>query len=586
MTPLRRGTSLIDLLISIAIIAVLFGGIYLIYFSLITAISNISVRAAASGAVQAEIETVRNLPYASVGTVGGVPSGVIPPTQTVSYGNYSFVLQTTVRNIDDPFDGTVNGTPADTAPADYKLVEITATCPICNGPVALTITTTVAPKSLESASDNGSLFVYALDANGNPVSGAAVHVVNASATPSIDLTDTTNGAGVLQLVGVPTSTQSYQVTVTKSGYSTDQTYAAGSLGASTPAKPNATVAAQTVTSITFSIDVLSTLAVSSVNNRCAPVANEPFFMQGTKLIGTNPDVLKFSTSSATGASGTITFQNIEWDTYALALADAGENVAGTIPLSPLIVNPSSTATFMFVLQPAANPSLLAATVDSATGAEIPGAAITASKTGFSKTLIAGHAFYAETDWSGGQYASQSGGIDVSSPGKLALLLNASGTYDVGTNDWLISNTIDLGGTSTTLYTVAWNPVNQPAQTSLQFQIAGNSDNATWNFIGPDGTGATFFAASSSLPASLSGNRYVRYKAYLSTQDQNATPELDDVTVEFSGSCVPQSQALFTGLPQGSYTVNTSALNYEDGSTTVSVGSGPQSVSIPMIHLQP
>ena len=74
----RAGTSLIDLLISMAIIAMLFGGIYLVYFSLVTAIGNISVRTAAASAIQAEIETIRNLPYASVGTVGGVPAGHYP----------------------------------------------------------------------------------------------------------------------------------------------------------------------------------------------------------------------------------------------------------------------------------------------------------------------------------------------------------------------------------------------------------------------------------------------------------------------------------------------------------------------------
>src|SRR5579871_3250365 len=107
----RRGTSLIDLLISIGIIAVLFGGIYLVYFSLLTAIANIGVRTAATQAIQAEIEMVRNLPYASVGTMGGVPAGVIPQFQNVQSGNYTFTLQTTVRNIDDPFDGTAIGNP-------------------------------------------------------------------------------------------------------------------------------------------------------------------------------------------------------------------------------------------------------------------------------------------------------------------------------------------------------------------------------------------------------------------------------------------------------------------------------------------
>ncbi len=145
---MRNGTSLIDLIISIAIIAALFGGIYLVYFSIITSVGNINLRAAASSAIASEIETIRNIPYDSVGTVGGVPAGVISSTQTVAFGNYTFTLQTVVRNIDDPFDGVLGGSPNDTTPADYKLVSIEATCPLCDTAFDEVITTTIAPKNL------------------------------------------------------------------------------------------------------------------------------------------------------------------------------------------------------------------------------------------------------------------------------------------------------------------------------------------------------------------------------------------------------------------------------------------------------
>ena len=57
------------------------------------------------------------------------------------------------------------------------------------------------------------------------VGTATVRVINASVTPAIDITDTTNVSGSLQLVGIPTSTQGYRITVTKSGYSSERTYA-------------------------------------------------------------------------------------------------------------------------------------------------------------------------------------------------------------------------------------------------------------------------------------------------------------------------------------------------------------------------
>ena len=581
----RRGTSLIDLLISMAIIAVLFGGIYLVYFSLITAIANISVRTAATSAIQAEIETVRNLPYAEVGTVGGVPAGIIPATQAVAVGNYSFALTTTVRNIDDPFDGTLGGSPPDAAPLDYKLVAIQATCPLCTNFVSVEVTTTVAPKGLESAPPGGALLMTALDANGMPVGGASMHIVNASVTPSIDFTDTTNASGVLELVGFPTSTQGYQITATKAGYSTDQTYPPGALANPNPLKPNATVVDQFVTAVSFAIDRLSSLAVYSSDNRCTPTGNVPFDMRGEKLIGTNPNVVKFSTTSATNAGGSVTFPALEWDTYMFSLSGAADDLMGTVPQSPLAVDPNTSSTLRLVVMPASDPSLLVTTVDAGTGAGIPNAAVTLARAGFSQTLTTGHALVTRTDWSGGQYSSQSGGIDAnSSPGRLTLLVNASGTYDVNTNDWLISNTIDLGGQNATLYGVSWDPAPQPAGASVAFQLAANNNNATWNFIGPGGTAATYFTTTTKpLPAALSGKRYVRYKVYMNTIDGNVTPGLDDVTIEFNADCVPPVQALFTDLAQAAYTIDVSAANYGEATTSITIGPGATSTVISLNH---
>ncbi|MEK7110930.1 MAG: hypothetical protein AAB867_03685, partial [Patescibacteria group bacterium] len=184
-------------------------------FSVLDAIVNVELRASASSVLNQEIETIRNLPYGSVGTVGGIPAGLIPPQRSATYGARTFFLTTTVRNIDDPFDGTLGGSPNDTAPADYKLVSLEISCPTCHRFVPLFFTTTVSPKNLESASSDGSLFINVFNADGVGVSGASVRIVNASVTPSIDLTDVTNASGVLQLVGVPTSTQSYSIDISK-----------------------------------------------------------------------------------------------------------------------------------------------------------------------------------------------------------------------------------------------------------------------------------------------------------------------------------------------------------------------------------
>jgi hypothetical protein len=82
--------------------------------------------------------------------------------------------------------------------------------------------------------------------------------------------------------------------------------------------------------------------------------------------------------------------------------------------------------------------------------------------------------------------------------------------------------------------LAWT-ATVPANTTLRFQIAGsNNSGGPFNFIGPDGTAATFFTTS---PASIlnlvNGNRYLKYKAFFTTTDGAVSPTVSDVTVCFN-----------------------------------------------------
>lgn len=79
-------------------------------------------------------------------------------------------------------------------------------------------------------------------------------------------------------------------------------------------------------------------------------------------------------------------------------------------------------------------------------------------------------------------------------------------------------------------TLSWN-ATVPANTSLQFQVAGsNNVGGPFNFVGPDGTAGTFFTTSPTSLGQFYGLRYVQYKAYLATTDSTQTPALNDVTV--------------------------------------------------------
>ena len=107
----------------------------------------------------------------------------------------------------------------------------------------------------------------------------------------------------------------------------------------------------------------------------------------------------------------------------------------------------------------------------------------------------------------------------------------------------ISDAFDPGST------VAYNRLVpnsvQPNQATIQFQaavanaVSGSCTNASYYFVGPDGTSNTFFTTSSAIPLLNNGQGYVnpgrcfKYKAYLSTSDPVFSPVFNDISVNYS-----------------------------------------------------
>ncbi|MBV9493437.1 MAG: carboxypeptidase regulatory-like domain-containing protein, partial [Acidobacteria bacterium] len=102
-----------------------------------------------------------------------------------------------------------------------------------------------------------------------------------------------------------------------------------------------------------------------------------------------------------------------------------------------------------------------------------------------------------------------------------------------TSGTLVSVVRDSGavaGSSANWSTLSWTATT-PANTSVQFQAAAsNSASGPFNFVGPDGTAATFFTTSGASLSQFNGKRYLKTKAILSTTDTTTTPTLSDVTV--------------------------------------------------------
>jgi hypothetical protein len=106
-----------------------------------------------------------------------------------------------------------------------------------------------------------------------------------------------------------------------------------------------------------------------------------------------------------------------------------------------------------------------------------------------------------------------------------------------------------GGNTSIWSTFSWN-ATVPANTSLQFQLAGsNNAGGPFNFVGPDGTAGTFFTTS---PVQLSPQfynfRFLEYKALLATTSGAVTPTLSDATACFNDVDCSSTVATITPTP--------------------------------------
>jgi prepilin-type N-terminal cleavage/methylation domain-containing protein len=580
-TKNNRGFSLVEIIVATTIFTIVSMAIYQGFFSITSLISASRDKIAAIDLINSEFELIRNLSYANVGLQGGIPNGVLLASTTVVKDGREFNVKRTIRNIDDPFDGTLGGSPNDLSPADYKMVQIDVSCNSCKNPLNFSAVSNVSPKNLETASTNGALFVRVFDASGNPVSLANVSITNPSL--SISINDTTDNNGLLAVVDVPPASNSYRIVVTKNGFTTDRTYATSTSNLN-PVKLDATVILQHLTQISFVIDRTSNINLRTITNTCSPVSDVPFKINGTKLIGASPDIYKWIGNFTTDSEGLKNISDVEWDVFSFLVS--GEfYLGGTNPISPISILPNSNQNVDLIISSDSPAFLLVNVKDASTSLPISGAQVSLN----GQTLITNQGFLKQTDWQGGpgqtnfsdltRFYSSDGNIETNDPTGELKLLNSLGSY-VASGE-MVSSIFDTG-TSSNWSKVDILPTDQPPQTganSVKFQIATAPDNTattTWNFLGPDATGSSFYTISNNnINPVHNGDRYIRYKIFLSTADSAFTPNISDFIISFSSSCIPPGQALFSNLDFQNYSLGVTAAGFTSQTIPVSISSNWQ-----------
>ncbi len=569
----RTGLSLISTMVALGIFVMLGVAAYDLELASTKAIRAYREKEDIAALADQYMELARNMPYSEVGTLSGNPNGVLPdqPNElTVNRNGTNYYVYYTVNYINDPAASTtVNST------EDYKQVQVIVTNP-ADG-LVVPFETNIVPFGLGSIT-GGTLSVQVINANGQPVPGAQLIISNSSVSPSINVTRTTNSSGDWVEVGLPASANSYSVSATKSGYSTDQTYAA-TVQNPNPTKPQATIVNGQTTSISFSIDRQSALTVNTVDQTCQPISGVGLQIQGTKLIGSSPNVYKFSNTYTSNGSGQVVINPIEWDTYTPSITSPSYMIYGSSPIQQIDLLPGTAQSSTLMLGPTTANSLLVIVKDSSTGNPIQGASVQLESTSpsYNTTKLTDGSILYQNDWTGGsgqydfststEYYQDSGTIDTQSLPTGVRLQNIAGSY--ASSGTLTSSSFDTGTASTSYTTLFWNPTSQSASTSVEFQVATNNDDQTWNFVGPDGTASTYYTTpGTTINAAQSGNRYFRYEMFLSSVSTSTTPVVSNVTTNYVSGCASPGQAMFAGLSAGSnYELVVSMAGYQTQTIT-------------------
>lgn len=165
-----------------------------------------------------EMESIRRLPYAQVGVVGGNPGGTVVATRTVTQDGLIATVTDQISYVNDP-------TPTSYATgANYKKATVTVTR-ARDGKVLTRVVTNIAPPARApfGGINNAILNVQAVDyALNTPVPGASVTIDNGPDPTRTDTTDTTGSVSFAALTPNPPTgpTAYYDITVALTGYVT------------------------------------------------------------------------------------------------------------------------------------------------------------------------------------------------------------------------------------------------------------------------------------------------------------------------------------------------------------------------------
>lgn len=265
-----------------------------------------------------EIEKIRAMDYADVGTAGGQPSGTLLASETITVEGVSLDITREVIFVEDAsYSGPY--------PANYRRVTIRvqATGDSRLGPVELA--TLVA-----GGAAGGSLDITVVNTRGEPVPDALIVVNNNHLVPNVHISASairTDSSGHLLIPGLtPDATTAYYAEVNKAGYNSDWTDPMVVVNEGLP-----------YTVIQFTIDQVSTLNIHVVDETGAPVT-------GAAMTVTGPREFAVAHPYTTDGAGLVALTGIGYSTsgnpYVVSVPAGGGHQAGSS--GNIVLDPGTT----------------------------------------------------------------------------------------------------------------------------------------------------------------------------------------------------------------------------------------------------
>ncbi len=347
----QEGFTIIELIVSFTVLSI----VVLSIFGLLASLEQTSVlaknMAIANTLATNQIEYLKGLPYDSLAVAGGsiYATNPLPAVKTVTENGITYTVTTSINYVDDAYDGCAkyptlaeeellcrnypppSGAPAvDTNPEDYKIIHVSVTDK--GGAVLAGLDTEISGSVAETSNTTGALLVTVIDSSGNPISGATVNVNNSAISPILNLSETTDNAGIAIFYGMPPDNNAdYIVSASDSGYSSLSTIATS--GSLIPTYPNQTMIAQQPSSVTLTLNQMTSpsLLVQAVDTSGNPISGLSVYLKGgyKKYTATTDSSYYYDnyspdTRPQTDSSGLVAFNNLAPGPYFLC-GDSGSS---------------------------------------------------------------------------------------------------------------------------------------------------------------------------------------------------------------------------------------------------------------------